>query len=67
MLSGTKDFYCTGAYFLTVGSTGARLDFCLHPEKIDRQGIGPSAKHRMLRRWGTGSTGAAVFFGFQLD
>ena len=36
--------------FLTIGSTGAILDFSLHPEKIDRQGIGPSGKHRMLRR-----------------
>jgi len=52
--------------FLNIGSTGALLDFCLHPEKIDRQGVGPSAMHRMLRCWGTGSTGAADFLCFQL-
>src|SRR6185295_17660358 len=52
--------------FLTIGSTGALLDFFLHPEKIDRQGVGPSAMHRMLRCLGTGSTGAADFLCFQL-
>jgi len=52
--------------FLTIGSTGALLDFCLYPEKIDRQGVGPSAMHRMLRCLGTGSTGAADFLCFQL-
>ena len=52
--------------FLTIGSTGAILDFSLHPEEIDRQGVGPSAMHRMLRCLGTGSTGAADFLCFQL-
>ena len=51
MLSGTKYVHCIGAYLFDHRFNRCYrvcwLDFCLHPEKIDRHGIGPSAKHRM--------------------
>ena len=56
MLSGTKYVHCTGAYLFDHRFNRCYrvcwLDFCLHPEKIDRQGVGPSAKHRMHRCMG---------------
>ena len=56
MLSRTKYVHCTGAYLFYHWFNWCYrvcwLDFCLHPEKIDRQGVGPSAKHRMHRCMG---------------